>query len=141
MGFRYLPSSKTALRYPGFTLIKILVVISLLALPRALMKPNLQHGNPIVDLEQRAKALASLINQARTLAITNRKRVVLCGAAPDGELFLGDNLNRRVPCDTQSGWQIGIQVVIDHDTNQQPSAEDEVVLYQPADGERVVISW
>ena len=141
MGFRYLLSSKAALRYPGFTLIEILIVISLLALPRALMTPNLQHGNPIVDLEQRAKALASLINQARTLAITNRKRAVLCGAAPDGELFLGDNLNRRVPCDTQSGWHNGIQVVIDHDTNQQPSAEDEVVLYQPADSERVVIRW
>ena len=141
MGFRYLPSSKTALRFQGFTLIEILVVISLLALLTALMTPNLQHGNPIVDLEQRAKALGSLINQARTLAITHRQRVFLCGAAPDGELFLEDNLNRGVPCDIQGGWHNGIQVVIDQDGNQQPSAEDEVVLYQPADSERVVISW
>ena len=58
MVFRYLPSSKTALRYPGVTLIELLVVISLLALPTALMTPNLQQGNPIVDLEKRAKALA-----------------------------------------------------------------------------------
>ena len=128
MGFRYLLSSKTALRYPGFTLIELLVVISLLALPTALMTPNLQQGNPIVDLEERAKALASWINKARTLAITHRKRVALCGAKPDGELFLEDNLNRRVPCDMQSGWHNAILVVIDHYTNQQPSAEDEVVL-------------
>ena len=141
MDFRYLPSSKTALRFQGFTLIEILVVISLLALLTALMTPNLQHGNPVVDLEQRAKALASLINQARTLAVSQRKRGFLCGAAPDGELFLEDNLNRGVPCDRQGGWHNGIQVVIDQDRNQQPSAEDEVVLYQPADSERVVISW
>ena len=141
MSFRYLPSSKTALSYPGFTLIEILVIISLLALLTALMTPNLQHGNPIVDLERRAKALGSLINQARTLAITHRKRVFLCGAAPDGELFLEDNLNRRVPCDRQGGWHNGMQVVIDQDRNHQPSAKDEVVLYQPADSERVVISW
>ena len=88
MGYRYLPSSKTALIHPGFTLIEILVVIILLALLTELMTPSLQHGNPIVDLERRAKALGSLINQARTLAITHRKRVFLCGAAPDGELFL-----------------------------------------------------
>ncbi|MDC3123581.1 GspH/FimT family pseudopilin [Gammaproteobacteria bacterium] len=141
MGFRYLPSSKTALRYPGFTLIEILVVISSLALLTALMTPNLQHGNPIVDLEQRAKALGSLINQARTLVITNRKRVFLCGAALDGELSLEDNLNQGVPCDIQGGWHNGILVVIDQDGDQQPSAEDVVVLYQPADSERVVISW
>ena len=49
MRFRYLPRSKTAPRFPGFTLIKILVVISLLALLTVLMTPNLQHGNPIVD--------------------------------------------------------------------------------------------
>ena len=113
MGFRYLPRSKTPLRFPGFTLIETLVVISLLALLTALMTPNLQRGNPVVDLEQRATALASLINQARTLAITHRKRVFLCGAATDGELFLEDNLNRGVPCDRQGGWHNGIQVVID----------------------------
>ena len=76
MGFRYLPSSKTALRFLGFTLIEILVVISLLAL----LTPNLQHGSPIVDLEQRAQTLSSLIKQARTLAITHRMRIFLCGA-------------------------------------------------------------
>ncbi len=49
VGFRYLPSSKTAPRFTGFTLIEILVVISLLALLTALMTPNLQHRSPIVD--------------------------------------------------------------------------------------------
>ena len=141
MGFPFLPASNTPLRFPGFTLIEILIVISLLALLTALMTPNLQHGNPIVDLEQRAQALRSLIKQARTLAITHRKRVFLCGAAPESEFSLEDNFSRGVPCDMQGGWHNGIQVVIDQDGNQQPSAEDEVVLYQPADSERVVISW
>ena len=49
MSFRHLPSSKTALRFPGFTLIEILIVISLLTLLTALTTPNLQRGNPVVD--------------------------------------------------------------------------------------------
>ena len=73
MGFRYLPLSKTALRFPGFTLTEILFIVFLLALLEALMTPNLQRGNPIVDLEQRAKALGSLVKKARNLAITHRK--------------------------------------------------------------------
>ena len=65
--------SKTALRFPGFTLTEILFIVFLLALLAALMTPNLQRGNPIVDLEQHAKALGSLVKKARNRAITHRK--------------------------------------------------------------------
>ena len=122
MGFRFLSSSKTVLRFPGFTLIEMLFVISLLALLTSLMTPNLQRGNPIVDLEQRAKALGSLIKKAKARAITHRKRVFLCGATPDGELSPEDNLNRDALCDIRDGRHNGMLVVIDRDGNQQPSA-------------------
>ena len=122
MGFRFLPSSKTVLRFPWFTLIEMLLVLSLLALLATLMTLNLQRGNPIVDLEQRAIALGSLIKKAKTLAFTHRKRGFLCGATPDGELSPEDNLNRDAPCDIRDGRHNGMLVVIDRDGNQQPSA-------------------
>ena len=57
----------------GFTLIEIIVIICLLALLAALKTPNLQRGNPIVDLEQRAKGLGLLVKKARTVAIIHRE--------------------------------------------------------------------
>lgn len=46
-----------------------------------------------------------------------------------------------IPCDLGGSWQHGIQVVIDQDDDQEPSAGDEVALYQPADGAAAVLSW
>ena len=41
MGFRFLPSSKTVLRFPGFTLIEIMVVMVILGLLVAVVAPNI----------------------------------------------------------------------------------------------------
>lgn len=121
----------------GFTLIETLITVSLLALFTALMIPSLQRVTPALNLEQRANALRSLIKQARTLAITHDKRVFLCGAASSA----GTSMGIDTPCDLGGSWLHGVQVVIDHDSNQEPSTGDEVALYQPADSRESVLSW
>jgi type IV fimbrial biogenesis protein FimT len=93
---------------PGFTLVELLVTISIVAILLALAIPSMDDAALNGKLRSQANAFLSTLHIARSEAIKRNGRVVVCKSA-DGAACVADG--------TGSGWEQGWIVFDDPDND------------------------
>ncbi len=121
----------------GFTLLELLVTLSLLAVITALTAPALLSSGQGARLNAHATDLQSLLNNSRSLAMLKQQSVFVCGASPAP----ADALSAPEPCNEVGEWRHGIHVVLDENGNQAPDTDDSVRLFQAPYPHRTTLTW
>lgn len=96
---------KTAKNASGFTLIELLITTTLLVIIATIAVPSFSELIDDMRNRQAGRELFSLMNYARSMAVTRRQRVIVCGSSDgrfcDGNwngiiiVFADTNNNRR----------------------------------------------
>jgi len=102
----------------GFSLIEMMIAITILATCTALTVPALRG----FARQQRARAAMDLIivqmAEARTAAVINNQPVVVCPAQPQAE---------PADCSGAGDWSAGWILFLDHDGDRRPSAASDII--------------
>jgi type IV fimbrial biogenesis protein FimT len=111
----------------GFTLIELLVSLSLVAVLAALFSPGLFGAMPQLSLDRQTSQLQSLLQNARTLALTEGISAFAC---PANALTLNpDHSTDGDWCDLHRHWGAGVNVVLDRNRDGQPGSGDALALH------------
>ncbi|TSE28789.1 hypothetical protein Tther_01863 [Tepidimonas thermarum] len=100
----------------GFTLIEVLVTISILTILAAIGIPSFQQLIKDKRLETHRDALQSALAVARSAAIAHGRRAVVCAYGSEGP-----------PPTCSSNWSAGWIAFIDNDDSGTPTAGDEIL--------------
>lgn len=122
---------------PGFTLIEIMIVISIVALMAAVAAPQLFQHHVSLTLRQEAQQVQSLLNHARRLAMLHQQRVFVCSAISKTV----DLMNQKQHCSDQGDWIHGITVVLDSNDDGLPNTSDPIMLYQGPSPYATQLRW
>lgn len=121
----------------GFTLLELLVTITLLATLAAISLPRLMSAHPDATLERQADDLQSLLIHARRLAMQRRQRVFVCGAVVTD---VGED-GASAPCMDQPLWPHGISVLADSSGDGAPTAGDRSLMYEASMAAPAKLRW
>ncbi len=117
--------------HTGFTLIELIVAMGILLVLVNAGLPEVRAWVERTRIEAEIDRFLSLIQIARTTAITHNTRVILCP---------GQSASAPAVCARRNTWHQGAVAFIDHDGNRELNDEDIVVAEQDAT-ERLRIYW
>lgn len=121
----------------GFTLLELLVTITLLATLAAISLSSFLSAHPEAALDRQADDLQSLLIHARRLAMQRGQRVFVCGAMDAG---VGAT-RADARCIDQALWPHGISVLADTNNDGAPSAGDRSLLYKAPMAAPAELRW
>ena len=114
----------------GFTLIELMICLSLIATLSAMLAPRLLETMPALVLERQTQQLQSLLSNARTLAMVHDSSTIVCPASTASLRPLNaENPLAGGWCDPHGDWQAGVNVVLDRDQNRSIDAADALVFH------------
>ena len=106
--------------WSGFSLVETLVVLALVAVLLGLAAPGVATWRARHGLQAVAEDLWNGLVLARSQALVQQQRVVLCPLSASGE------------CDAQGSWSSGWQVFVDGNHNRQRDSGERVLLTRGA---------
>ena len=117
-------------QWSGFTLIELMICLSLIATLSTLPAPRLLETVPELVLERQARQLQSLLSNARTLALVHDSSTIVCPANTTSIRPLNaENALAGDWCDPHGNWQTGVNVVLDRNQNRSIDAADNLVFH------------
>jgi prepilin-type N-terminal cleavage/methylation domain-containing protein len=117
-------------QWSGFTLIELMICLSLIATLSTLLAPRLLETVPELVLERQARQLQSLLSNARTLALVHDSSTIVCPASTASIRPLNaENALAGDWCDPHGNWQTGVNVVLDRNQNRSIDAADNLVFH------------
>ncbi|WP_223787581.1 GspH/FimT family pseudopilin [Marinicella meishanensis] len=102
----------------GFTLIELIIALSMLAILSAYAIPNYRTFQLNQSMTHEINRLVATINHARNQSIIAQQSVVLCATASE----LG--------CDGNSQWHAGWMAFVDHNQNRVFDGSDRLLLQE-----------
>lgn len=113
----------------GFTLIELMICLSLIGALSSLLAPRLMETMPELTLERQTHQLQSLLSNARIHAMVNRTSTFVCPAtqASLNPLAIGSG-SADEWCDPHGNWHTGINIVLDSDADGAAGTTDSLVL-------------
>jgi len=106
----------------GFTLLELLVVISLLAMIAGIVAANLQRGSTSAQLNSQTRQLMALLRQTRTRALSE-SQILVMSAGEDGTRY------RVGPSEEDVALPEGFSVAIQSNTQVQGFAQNQILFY------------
>ncbi len=117
-------------QWSGFTLIELMICLSLIATFSTVLAPRLLESVPELVLERQARQLQSLLSNARTLALVHDSSTIVCPASTASIRPLNaENALVGDWCDPHGNWQAGVNVVLDRNQNRSIDAADNLVFH------------
>src|SRR5215469_18253962 len=84
-------------RRRGFTVIEMVIVVTLVALVTAIVMPKINYTAWRVDVG--ARGIRAALQKAATLAVASQHNVLVAVDAPNGRLFVAEDVNNNLQAD------------------------------------------
>ena len=84
-------------RRSGFTVIEMVIVVTLVAIVTAIVMPKINYTAWRVDVG--ARGIRAALQKAATLAVASQHNVLVAVDAPNGRLFVVEDVNNNLQAD------------------------------------------